>query len=65
MYYTTVGGERKHANVRIVEWKVALLLRGEQTIDKEKDIKGARSYARVLNSGLEQNQPIRGVLYSI
>ena len=35
---------------------MALLLRGEQTIDKEKDIMGARSDARVPSSGLEQNQ---------
>ena len=41
---------------------MALLLCGEQTIDKEKDIKGARSDARVPNSGLEQNQSIRSVL---
>ena len=57
-----VGGERKHANVRVVEWRVVLLLRGEQAIDKEKDIREAKSDARVLNSGLAQNQPIRGVL---
>ena len=60
--YTMVGGERKHANVRVVEWRVALLLRGERAIDKEKDIGEAKSDARVLNSGLAQNQPIRGVL---
>ena len=57
-----VGGERKHANVRVVEWRVVLLLRGEQAINKEKDIGEAKSDARVLNSGLAQNQPIRGVL---
>ena len=57
-----VGGERKHANVRVAEWRVVLLLRGEQAIDKEKDIGEAKSDARVLNSGLAQNQPIRGVL---
>ena len=57
-----VGGERKHANVRVVEWRVALLLCGERAIDKEKDIGEAKSDARVLNSGLAQNQPIRGVL---
>ena len=57
-----VGGERKHANVRVMEWRVALLLRGERAIDKEKDIGEAKSDACVLNSGLAQNQPIRGVL---
>ena len=43
------GGERKHANVKVVERMVSLLLRGEQAIDKEKDIKEAKSDARVLN----------------
>ena len=41
---------------------MALLLRGEQAIDKEKDIREAKSDTRVLNSGLAQNKPIKGVL---
>ena len=57
-----VGGERKHVNIRVVEWRAALLLRGEQAIDKEKDIREAKSDTRVLNSGLAQNKPIKGVL---
>ena len=48
-------GERKLANVRVMEQKVALLLHGEQAIDKEKNIREARSDARVLNSGPTQN----------
>ena len=56
------GGERKHANVKVVERRVALLLRGEHTVDNEKDIREAKSDARVHNSGLAQNQPIRSVL---
>ena len=48
-------GERKLANVRVMERKVALLLHGEQAIDKEKNIREARSDARVLNSGPTQN----------
>ena len=57
-----VGGERKHANIRVVEWRAALLLRGEQAIDKEKDIREAKTDTRVLNSGLAQNKPIKCVL---
>ena len=56
------GGERKHANVRVVEWRVVLLLRGEQAIDKEKDIREAMSDARVFNSDPTQNQPIGSIL---
>ena len=41
---------------------MALLLHEEQAIDKEKDIREARSDARVLNSGLTQNQPRRSAL---
>lgn len=41
---------------------MALLQCGGQAVDKEKDIKGARGEARVLNSGPAQNQPIMGVL---
>jgi len=57
-----VRGEKKHANVKVVEQMVALLLRREQTIDKKNDIREARSDARVLNNSLAQNQPIRSVL---
>ena len=57
--------ERRHANVRVVRWRAALLQRGEQAIDKEMDIKKARSDARVISSGLTQAQPIRGVLYHL
>ena len=42
-------GERKHANVRVVDWRVSLLLHGEQAIYNEKDIKEAKSDTRVLN----------------
>ena len=56
------GGEKNHANVRVVEQRVALLLRGEKTMDKENDIRDARSDTHVLNSGLTQAQPIKGVL---
>ena len=38
LYYITAGEERKHTNVRVVELRAALLLRGEQTLDKERDI---------------------------
>ena len=48
------GRERKHANDKVVERRVALLLRGEQTLDKEGNIKDARSNTRVLNSGPTQ-----------
>ena len=41
---------------------MALPLREEQTLDKERDIRGARSDALVLNSGPTQNHPIKGVL---
>ena len=54
--------ERKHANDKVVERRVALLLRGEQTLDKERDIRDTRSDTRVLNNGPTQTQPIRGVL---
>ena len=43
--------ERRHANVKVVRWRAALLQRGEQAIDKERDIWDARSDAHVLNSG--------------
>ena len=56
------GGEKNHTNVRVVEQRVALLLRGEKTMDKERDIRDARSDTYVLNSGLTQAQPIKGVL---
>ena len=61
MYYVIVGAERKHANVKVVEWRVALLLRGWQNFDKERDIRDARSDMHVFNNGLAQAQPIRGV----
>ena len=52
----------KHTNVRIVEQRVALLLRGEQTLDKESDIRDTRSDSCVLDSGPTQAQSINGVL---
>ena len=55
-------GEIKHANVRIVGLRAALLLRGGQTLDKERDIKDIRSNTRVFNNGPTQAQPIRGFL---
>ena len=54
--------ERKHASDKVVERRVALLLRGEQTLDKERDIRDTRSDTRVLNNGPTQAQLIRGVL---
>ena len=48
------GEERKYAYVKVVKWRVALLLRGEQTLDMEGNIKDARSNTRVLNSGPTQ-----------
>ena len=62
LYYTMIRGERKHANVKVVGWKAALLQYGEQAIDKERDIREFRSDAHVLHSGPTQAQPIRGVL---
>ena len=56
------AGERKHANVKVVEQRVALLLRGEHIVNNENDIREAKSDARVHNSGLAQNQLIRSVL---
>ena len=50
------GRERKHANDKVVERRVALLLRGEQTLDKERDIRDTRSDTHVLNSGPTQAQ---------
>ena len=32
------AGERKHANVKVVEQRVALLLRGEHIVNNENDI---------------------------
>ena len=55
-------GEKNHANVRVVERRVALLLRVEQTMDKERDIRHTRSDTHVLNIGPTQAQPIKGVL---
>ena len=62
LYYTTVGGERRHTNARVVGWRVALLQRGEQTLDKERDIRGAKIDKRILSSGPAKAQPIRGDL---
>ena len=50
-----------HAKVRAMAWRVTLPLRGEQSLDKERDIRGARSDTHFLNSGPAQAQPIRGV----
>ena len=55
-YYTKAGGERKHANVKVVEQRVALLLCREQTLDKERDIKDTESGTCVFNSGPAQAQ---------
>ena len=60
LYYGTVGEERRHANVRVVGWRAALLRCGEQAMDKERDMRDARSETRVLNSGQIQAQPIKG-----
>ena len=55
-------GERRHANVRVVGWRAALLWRGEQALDKEMDIRDARIDTHVLNNSPTQAQLIRGVL---
>ena len=52
--HVTVGGEIKHANVRVVGPRVALLLHGEQTLDKERDIRGVGSDIHVSNGGPAQ-----------
>ena len=62
LHYTMIGGERRHANVRVVEQKVALLQCGEKAINKEKDTREARSDACVLINGSALPQPMRGVL---
>ena len=54
LYYVKVGGERKHIDVRVMGWKAALLQRGEQAINKERDIRDTRSDAHVLSSGPTQ-----------
>ena len=54
LYYAMFGGERRHTNVRVVGWRAALLQRGEQALDKEMDIRDARSDTYVLNSGPTQ-----------
>ena len=51
--------ESKHAEVKVKAWKVTLPLRGEQSLDKERDIEGIKNDARVLNSGIAQAQPIK------
>jgi len=60
--YTTTGEERRYTNVRVVGWRATLLQGGGQTIYKERDIRDAKSDARVLSSGPIEAQPIRGVL---
>ena len=47
------GWRRKneHAEVSIATSKVALPLRGEKSLEKERDIRGLESDARVSNSG--------------
>ena len=62
LYYVMAGGERKHANVSVVELKAILLLCGEQTLDKKMDIRDAKSDTHVSNSGSTQAQPIKDVL---
>jgi len=42
--------ENKHAKVRVAAWKVTLPLRGEQSLDKERDIRGIEGDAHVLNN---------------
>ena len=48
--------------MKVAGWKAALLQHGEQAIEKERDIREARSDARAVGNGLAQVQPIRGVL---
>ena len=62
LYYTMVGGERKFIDVRVVGWRVALLCRGEQVIDKERDIREVRSGTHILSNGPAHPQPMSGVL---
>ena len=62
LYYTTVREEIRYTNVRVVGWRATLLQRGGQTMDKERDIRKAKSDARILNNGPAQAQPIIGVL---
>ena len=62
LYYTTAREERRYTNVRVVGWRAALLQCGVQTIDKERDIKKAKSDARILSNGPTQARPIIGVL---
>ena len=46
--------EKEHAEVSIAAWKVILPLLGEQSLDKEKDIRDLGSNACVPNSGPAQ-----------
>ena len=39
--------ESKHAKVKIAAWRVTLPLHGEKLLDKERDLKGIKSDARV------------------
>ncbi|KAL0005911.1 hypothetical protein SO802_013472 [Lithocarpus litseifolius] len=65
LYYTTAGEEIRHANVRVVGWRAALLQRGEQAIDKERGIREVRSDAHIISNDPAQAQPIKGVLYHL
>ena len=52
--------ESANAKVRVVAQRVTLPLRGEQSLDKERDTRGTKSDARVLDNGPTQAQPIKG-----
>ena len=52
--------ESEHAKVRVVAQRVTLPLCGEKSLDKERDTRGNKSDARVLDSGPAQAQPING-----
>ena len=52
--------ENKHAKVRVAAWKVTLPLRGEQSLDKERDIRGIENNACVSNNGPAQAHPMGG-----
>ena len=51
LYYAMARGERKSNDVGVVGWKVVLLHCKGQVLDKKRDVRGARSDARVLNIG--------------
>ena len=50
--------ESEHAKVRVVAQRVTLPLCGEKSLDKERDTRGNKSDACVLDSGPAQAQPI-------